>query len=197
MSYLRYLPSGQGISTVYAHRPEIWDPFVAFTQALMRGPGPLQLVDRELIAAFVSGLEGCAYCFGAHGATAEAFGVPAGLLEALLHDVDTAAVGKESAAPSSVPSSSAAFTLDERRRALLRFVRAMTVDASRITQDDVDAVLDAGWSEEALHDAMAIAGRYAMVARICMAHGIVVGSEALREAGRRMADPDWQGPGRR
>ena len=191
MSYLRYLPSGEGISTVYAHRPEIWDPFVAFTQALMRGPGPLDLVDRELIAAFVSGLEGCAYCYGAHGATAEAFGVPAGLLEALLHDVDSATVDEASA------SSPSTFTMDERRRALLRFVRTMTVEASRITQDDVDAVLDAGWSEDAVHDAMAIAGRYAMVARICMAHGIVVGPDALKAAGRRMADPDWQGPGRR
>lgn len=196
MSHLSYLPPGEGISTVYAHRPEIWDPFVAFTQALMRGPGPLEFVDRELIAAFVSGLEGCAYCYGAHGATAEAFGVPADLLAALLRDVDSAATPQEgTGTPVSPPS--ATFTLDERRRALLRFVRAMTVDATRITRNDVDAVLNAGWSEDALHDAIAIAGRYAMIARICMAHGIVVGPDALKEAGRRMADPNWRGPAKR
>jgi uncharacterized peroxidase-related enzyme len=177
MSYLSYLPAGKGVSSIYAHRPEIWDAFVAFTHALMRGHGPLELVDRELIAAFVSGLNGCAYCYGAHGATAEAFGVPPELLEALIADVEAAEV-------------------DEPRRALLRFVHKATVDAPRITRADVDRVLEAGWSEDALHDAIAIAGRYSMVNRICMAHGIVVDADELRAAGRRMADPDWQGPPR-
>lgn len=182
MSYLRYLPAGKGVSSVYAHRPEIWEPFVAFTHALMRGPGPLELVDRELIAAFVSGLNGCAYCYGAHGATAEAFGVAPQLLEALIDDVETA--GAETG------------ELNEPRRALLRFVRKTAVDAPRIAQQDVDRVLAAGWSEDALHDAIAIAGRYSMVNRICMAHGIVVDAGELRAAGRRMADPDWKGPPR-
>jgi uncharacterized peroxidase-related enzyme len=177
VSYLSYLPAGKGVRAVYAHRPEIWEPFLTFTHALMRGPGPLELVDRELIAAFVSGLNGCAYCYGAHGATAEAFGVAPELLEALIADVETA-------------------ELDEARRALLRFVRKATVDPTRIAQPDVDRVLGAGWSENALHDAIAIAGRYAMVNRVCMAHGIVVDASELRAAGRRMADPDWQGPPR-
>lgn len=181
------------MSSIYAHRPEIWNPFVEFTYALMRGPGPLEIAERELIAAFVSGLNGCAYCFGAHGATAEAFGVAPSLLEALVSDID----GAEDGLGHSDEPATAGFPLDTSHFALLRFVRMTTLEAWRISQDDVDRVLDVGWSEDALHDAIAIASRYSMVNRVCMAHGIVVDRDDLREAGRRMADPDWQGPPQR
>ena len=172
MPYLNYVPENVGISAVYARDPEVWDPFLAFTHALMRGPSPLSYGQRELIAAYVSAVNGCAYCFGAHGAAAEAFGVPVSVIETAATDLDAAALADED-------------------RELLRFLRKVVQDAPRIVQEDVDRVRAAGWSETALNHAIGIATRYAMVNMMAQAHGIVVDAEDLKEAGRRMADPRW------
>jgi AhpD family alkylhydroperoxidase len=40
--------------------------------------------DKELIAAYVSGLNACQYCYGVHAQTALAFGVSEGVLTQLL-----------------------------------------------------------------------------------------------------------------
>jgi AhpD family alkylhydroperoxidase len=41
----------------------------------LRGPSPFTVAERELIAAYVSGLNACGYCHGIHRVTADAFGV--------------------------------------------------------------------------------------------------------------------------
>ena len=41
----------------------------------MRGPSPFTQGQRELIAAYVSGLNACTYCHGTHLGVAEACGV--------------------------------------------------------------------------------------------------------------------------
>ena len=46
--------------------------------------------ERELIAAYVSGLNACRYCHGVHAATAGLFGIAEAALTALLSDVDSA-----------------------------------------------------------------------------------------------------------
>ena len=169
MPHFPFLAVGDGISVVYRHDPDVWDPFVAFTHRLMRGPGDLGVAERELVAAYTSALNACRYCAGAHGATAAALGYPADVLAALVEDLETAAV-------------------DDRVRALLRLVRAVTLTPSRVTAADVDAPREAGWSEAAVRHAIAISARYGMVNRLAMAHGIEVDAEELERVGRRMAE---------
>ena len=67
----------------------------------------LTAAERELMAAYVSGLNGCGYCHGVHAATAEAFGLPAGLLAAVLADLDSAPV-------------------DDRMKPVLRYLATLT-----------------------------------------------------------------------
>ena len=62
----------------------------------MRRPSPFTPAERELIAAYVSGVNACHYCHGVHTRTAEAFGIAPGVLEAALADLDTAPVGDRS-----------------------------------------------------------------------------------------------------
>jgi AhpD family alkylhydroperoxidase len=50
----------------------------------------LSVAQRELIAAYVSGLNACGYCHGVHSATVQAFGIDEAVLTALLDEVDTA-----------------------------------------------------------------------------------------------------------
>lgn len=102
--------------------PEASSHLIAFHETVLRGESPLTVGERELIAAFVSGLNACAYCHGVHKATARAFGIDETLLEHLVAD------------PHNSPA-------DPRMKPLLRFVRKLTLNASKMTKQDADAVL--------------------------------------------------------
>lgn len=172
MSFTNYVPEGAGIGAVYGYDPQVWDPFLEFTHALMRGPSPLPVALRELIAAFTARLCSCAYCAGAHGSAAVALGYAPEVLDALVDDVETASVS-------------------DAERALLRFVRDLVLAPTRLTKAHVDRVAEAGWSPLAINHTIGIASRYVMATRISFAHGIVVEPERLLESGRTMADPAW------
>ena len=64
---------------------------IAFHTVVLRGPSPLSEGERELITAFVSGLNACDDCHGVHAATARAFGVDDTLLTELVTDPDCTA----------------------------------------------------------------------------------------------------------
>ncbi len=68
------------------------------------------MAERELLAAYVSGLNACDYCFGVHRVTAASLGVREDTLTALLDDVDSADV-------------------DERMRPLLRYAGKLTASS--------------------------------------------------------------------
>jgi len=172
VSFTSYVPAGAGIGAVYAHDKRVWDPFLEFTHALMRGPSPLPVPLRELIAAFTARLSSCAYCAGAHGSAAAELGYPPAVLDALVDDVATAPV-------------------DPAERALLAFVRDLVLTPTRLTKADVDRVAQAGWSDKALNHAIGITSRYVMATRISFAHGIVVEPAKLLQSGKTMADPAW------
>ncbi|HET9139100.1 carboxymuconolactone decarboxylase family protein, partial [Actinophytocola sp.] len=80
MTYLRSLPDDAVLMQVFQRFPEHSRPVIDYHELVMRGPSPFTPAERELIAAYVSGVNACDYCHGVHTATAEAFGVPAGLL---------------------------------------------------------------------------------------------------------------------
>jgi uncharacterized peroxidase-related enzyme len=99
--------------------PEAGRALVAFHTAALRNASPLTPAHKELIAAYVSGLNACQYCYGVHSQTAQAFGMGEGVLEALLADVDSADV-------------------EERLKPLLRYARKLTLEPTRMTQVDRD-----------------------------------------------------------
>ena len=117
MTYLPSLPPGAVLLDVFRARPAIYRPLLDFHQALLRGPSPLSVADRELIAAYVSGLNACGYCHGVHQATARAFGVPEGTLTELLADVDSAPVAGL-------------------MKPLLRYVAKLTLAPAKVTPAD-------------------------------------------------------------
>jgi uncharacterized peroxidase-related enzyme len=145
-----------------------------YHEALLRGPSPLTVAERELIAAFVSGLNACGYCHGVHTATAEAFGVPSGTLESLLADIETAPV-------------------EDRMRPVLRYVRKLTEQPSKVTPADAEAVLDAGWDERVLHDAASICGLFSLMNRLVDGLGVSAGPDYLALSARRLADIGYAG----
>jgi AhpD family alkylhydroperoxidase len=87
---MSYLPPRAVLLDVFRARPEACPPLIDYHQVLLRGPSPLSVAERELIAAYVSGLNACGHCHGVQAATAHAFGIPETTLAALLADVGSA-----------------------------------------------------------------------------------------------------------
>ena len=64
-----------------------------FTHEAMRGPSAWSVGDRELMAAYVSQANGCAFCVGAHTATARQAYQDGPKVTAVLADLESAPVG--------------------------------------------------------------------------------------------------------
>ena len=128
-------------------------PLLAHTEAVMRAGAPLTPAQCELIAAYVSGLNACSFCLGSHRIYAEALGVDEGLIDALLDDPTTAPV-------------------DDRMRPLLAYVAKLNDLPSRLTDADVAAVLDAGWTEAALYHAIQVAALFNLFNRLVEGAGV-------------------------
>lgn len=174
MAFLPSIASSASLLEVFKTFPDAARPLIEYHEVLMRGPSPWSVAQRELIAAYVSGLNACAYCHGVHQATAEAFGVPEGLLAALLQDLDRAPV-------------------EESLRPVLQYVRKLTLTPDRIGQEDAGAVFAAGWDERALHDAVCVCGLFNLMNRIVSGLGVGADHAYLQLAGQRLAQRGYAG----
>ena len=153
MARLPSLPENAHLSELFQLFPKSRDALMAYTEVVMRGPGALDIATREMIAAFVSGLNRCTFCHGSHAIYARAFGVGEEVLAALLDDLESAPVAPE-------------------LKALLGYLQKLNTLPARITQADIDAVLAAGLSEQALYEAVEIAGLFNMMNRIVEGTGV-------------------------
>src|SRR5258707_5616065 len=119
------------------YRPDFYGaPMKEITQEAMRGPSAWSVGDRELMAAFVSQTNECAFCIGAHTATAARAYHDEAKVSAVLADLETAPI-------------------EEPLRATLRMLRKLT-DEHAATTDDMRAVLAAGVSREQIEDALGV-----------------------------------------
>jgi uncharacterized peroxidase-related enzyme len=119
----------------------------------LRDPSPLTVAERELIAAYVSGLNACTYCHGAHTVAATAFGIDESVFADLMADLDTA-------------------TVDGRIKPILAYVRKLTLSPARMVEADAEAVYAAGWDEQALFDAVSVCALFNFMNRIVEGSGI-------------------------
>ena len=160
MPFFKSHPADAGPANVFTAYPEIYGLWSKMSEALMNGPSPLTPAERELILAYAAGVAGCRFVCVAHSEVAYARGIPPGLVERLLEDPDKAPV-------------------EPRLKPLLAFVRRLAATPGEMTQADADAVFAAGWSEHALHDAIAVTARAAFMQRIVEGHGFVPMSREL------------------
>lgn len=170
------LPERAQLSDLFRRFPVGVRPLLEYHDILLRGPSPLSVGEREMIAAFVSALNACRYCHGAHRMIAELHGIDPQQLESLLQMTpDTAR--------------------DSRLGSLLAYVRKLTEAPARLTDADAAAVRRAGWSEEALFHAICVAALFNFMNRIVEGSGIVpdpAAAAAMRErheAWRDVPDP--------
>jgi uncharacterized peroxidase-related enzyme len=126
-----------GIQGVLAFKPSSGGTVMALVQQLLRGPGPLSLAERELIAAHVSRRNECEFCDRIHAATA-------GHIPGAATDVAAPGV---------------------RLRALLSLAGAVAEGGHHVTEQHVAEARAAGVVDEEIHDTVLIAACFCMVNR--------------------------------
>jgi uncharacterized peroxidase-related enzyme len=141
------LPEDHQLSDVFQRFPHSVIPLLEYHDRVLRDPSPLTVAERELIAAYVSGLNACTYCHGSHVLAASAFGIDMALFEGLIGDLETSAI-------------------DARLKPVLAYVRKLTLTPARIAAADAKAVYDAGWDEQALFDAVSVCALFNLMNRI-------------------------------
>lgn len=174
MSFLKSLPADAVLLNVFKSFPATTRPLIEYHEVLLRGPSPLSVAERELIAGYVSGLNACNYCHGVHEATAREFGIAQGLMVQLIEDIDMAPI-------------------DEKMKPILRYVRKLTLSPSKMTQADADAIFAAGWSDQALHDAVSTCALFNFMNRLVEGLGIKAAPEYFSLSAKRLHEGGYSG----
>ena len=116
------------------------DHLILFTEEVMRGPSPLSPGLRELIGAYFSKKNKCSFCSDAHAAAATEF-LEKDLVDEVLNDLEGS-------------------RLDSAHKALFRYIAKLAEHPERVTASDVSKLKQAGWSEEAIYDALTVASMF-------------------------------------
>lgn len=136
-----------GIRGLFGFRPETAHPLNELVEILLRGPSTLSRGERELIAAYVSSLNGCRYCTSCHSAYAAAQ-LPEGmeLVQQVCADAGHAPVSAK-------------------LRALLEIAAAVRDGGLNVTSQLVGAARSAGATDMEIHDSVLISAVFSMLNR--------------------------------
>ena len=146
---------------VFALRPRHLTAWWSYYDDLMRGDSGLSKAQREMIAVVVSAENRCHYCIVSHSAA----------LRKLTNDptlVDRLATGYKYA------------ELEPRERAMLDFAVKLTTDSHRTTEQDVEALRAAGWSDEEIMDMAQVAAMFNFTNRLASTLGWVPNEEYFK-----------------
>jgi uncharacterized peroxidase-related enzyme len=136
-----------GITGLLMFRPETAKPLMELAQVLLRGPHSLPPGERELIAAYVSGLNECTFCYSSHSASATAqLDADPTLIDQVLDDLDSAPV-------------------TAKLRALLRIAGVVRDDGRMVTTELVAAARAEGATDLEIHDTVLLAAAFSMYNR--------------------------------
>jgi uncharacterized peroxidase-related enzyme len=129
----------------------------------MRGKSSFSPAQKEVFAAFVSGLNACSFCYGSHAAVAKNFGVPQETIELLVEDIDIAPIASN-------------------EKPLFQYLKKLTLSPSKLIQEDADKIFREGWSEQDLQDLILIGCLFNFYNRLLDGHGIK-GNQAIYQFG--------------
>jgi uncharacterized peroxidase-related enzyme len=147
MAHIKVPEGIPGIRSLLAFRPETAAPLGALADALLHAPNTLSRSARELIAAYVSSLNDCTFCYRSHAALAACH----------LHDDETlvASIVRD---PESAP-------ISPKLKALLDIARHVQKGGRSVTPADVARARSHGASDVEIHDAVLIAAAFCMFNR--------------------------------
>jgi uncharacterized peroxidase-related enzyme len=168
MPFLPSLPKDASLLNVFKAFPETSKPLIEFHQVLLRGASPFTEAERELIAAYVSGLNRCGYCHAVHTATAELLGASPDAVGLAVDDIEAAPI-------------------PDKMKPVLLYARKLTRQPDSLRQVDADAIFEAGWDEAALYHTVAVTALFNCMNRLVDGLGIELDPAYVQPASKRLA----------
>ena len=158
MPYFESLKNAKGIVDVFMNRPSKYSVALTLAQEILREESHLSPLDRELIAAYTSYLNNCSYCHGSHKEFCISLGATQEDLEIFSDEHN------------------------HRLSPILKFVKVLTISPSFVNQELKDEVINAGFTEEELKDAIAVCAAFNFYNRIVEGHGIEENANTWKQA---------------
>lgn len=166
--FLSYTKEYQNITEVFERTPEIFKSIMTFSQHVMRSESELTDGEHELIAAYVSLLNSCKFCYGAHQQVAKNLGLNPSLLKAL----------------ESEPLGDA---ISDKMRPVLEYTKKLTEEPSKIIKNDIQKILDKGWCEKTVEDIVYVVSLFAFYNRFTDGLGFIGTAEGYAMNGEYLA----------
>jgi len=142
------LPEGlPGITSAFAYRPETARPMRELAEILLRGPNTLTSGEREMIASYVSSLNGCVFCHASHrAAAAHHLDGDYDLVDSVRRNLETAPVSTK-------------------LKALLKIAGKVQESGRCVTAADIGDARAEGATDLEIHDTVLIAAAFSMYNR--------------------------------
>jgi uncharacterized peroxidase-related enzyme len=119
----------------------------SLAHTLLKGPSGLSHTDREMIAAYVSSLNECEYCFNSH----------ASKVNDHLND--------EGKTMTCIVENIAGSPVTEKMKSLLNIAKKVQQSGKLVTKDDIETARKNGASDEDIHDTVIISAAFCMYNR--------------------------------
>lgn len=146
MPYIDVQEGVPGIRALLAFRPETAEPLGALANALLHAPNSLSPGERELIAAYVSALNSCTFCFRSHAAIAACHFGDEAFVNAAIEDPERS-------------------TLSAKMKALFAVAARVQMSGRLVAPEDIAHAREHGATDTEIHDTVLIAAAFCMFNR--------------------------------
>jgi len=148
-------------------RPDLMERVADLTDRAHFQSGYLRPRTKELIATYVSSLNRCSYCLGSHAENLRALGASAHQADAVARqDLDAAA-------------------LTPKERALLAFVKTLTVTPASVSDAQIAHLRRFGWRDEEIFEAAFDTALFAFFNRLAQTYGLNYPADSWLSASAR------------
>ncbi len=136
-----------GIRSLAEYRPDTGQHLYELAQTLLRGESPISEAERELIAAFVSHLNRCTFCYSSHAAAARyLFQSESSIVDFVLDDYENAPISAK-------------------LKSLLRIAACVQKDARTVSNELVADARANGAEDRDIHDTVLISATFCLFNR--------------------------------
>jgi uncharacterized peroxidase-related enzyme len=178
MTYIKTGIPQPGIVELLFYKGPTGKALSKLAHTLLHGPSPLSKGERELIAGYVSHLNGCDFCSESHCASAD------------VH------FGDEGKTTAYVKSGITQAPLSEKMKALLNLAARVQSGGREVQPEHIEAARKAGATDEAIHDAVLVAAAFCMYNRYVdgLKTNLPESRDDYLEMGKRMAGSGYKYP---
>ena len=161
-----FLDKYKSVYNVFLDNWDYQSHYVMFLEKLLYNETILPIHIKEMIFAYISSLNGCAYCKNIH----------AEIAKELINQIKT----------SSPLEDISMATIEEEYKSILKFSYKVNEDLSSISQNDVDEVLSNGFPENVISEVIAICSAAQYMNTTVKAHNIPPLNDNMNSASVRM-----------